>query len=93
MNGLFGTGCLFRHENVELIIAAVESSFRQAEKERTTRPLFVFTADSLTSHTQRNKEHMLSAVTIRAILRVGRIFILLLPLTGRKIVCEWKSIW
>ena len=47
-----------------------------------------------TSLTQRNKEPMLSAVTIRLSLRVwADILSMLLPLTARINVCDWKHIW
>ena len=46
------------------------------------------------SLTQRNKEPMLSAVTIRLSLRVwADILSMLLPLTARINVCDWKRIW
>ncbi len=67
---------------------------RQKKKE-TTRPDILFLRlTALTSLTQKNKEPMLSAVTIRLSLRVwADILSMLLPLTVRINVCDWKHIW
>lgn len=81
-------------ENVEMSYPQLKAHFRQAEKE-TTRPDILFLRmTALTSLTQKNKEPMLSAVTIRLSLRVwADILSMLLPLTARINVCDWKRIW
>ena len=96
MNGLPLNRAVYSEpENVEMSYPQLKAHFRQAEKERNhTTGYIVLRQTALTSHTQRNKEPMLSAVTIRLSLRVwADILSMLLPLTGRINVCDWKRIW
>ena len=96
MNGLPLNRAVYSEpENVEMSYPQLKAHFRQAEKKETTRPDILFLRlTALTSLTQRNKEPMLSAVTIRLSLRVwADILSMLLPLTGRINVCDWKRIW
>lgn len=82
-------------ENVEMSYPQLKAHFRQAEKERNhTTGYIVLRLTALISHIQRNKEPMLSAVTTRLSLRVwADILYMLLPLTARINVCDWKRIW
>ena len=96
MNGLPLNRAVYSEpENVEMSYPQLKAHFRQAEKKETTRPDILFLRQTaLTSHTQRNKEPMLSAVTTRLSLRVwADILSMLLPSTARINVCDWKRIW
>ena len=96
MNGLPLNRAVYSEpENVEMSYPQLKAHFRQAEKERNHTTGYMFLRlTALTSLTQRNKEPMLSAVTIRLSLRVwADILSMLLPLTGLINLFDWKRIW
>ena len=97
MNGLPLNRAVYSEpENVEMSYPQLKAHFRQAEKRKKPHDrIYCFLRlTALTSLTQKNKEPMLSAVTIRLSLRVwADILSMLLPLTVRINVCDWKRIW
>lgn len=82
-------------ENVEMSYQQLKAHLRQAEKDRShTVGYIVLQLTASTNLIQRKNEPMLSAVTIRLSSKVWvDTLSMLLPLTARIKMCDWKHIW